>query len=369
MNVHFTGFKFDGLAHLDKDQANKLDHVTVQAGDVLLNITGASIGRVTTAPDSLAGARVNQHVCIIRPREGLLAPFLAKFLASPDEQARVMNVQVGATRQALTKAMVENWEIPLPPLRVQRRIVAEIEKQFTRLDSGVSALRRVQANLKRYRAAVLKAACEGRLVSTEADIAKAENSNAKHETGEALSDRLLTERRKHWKGRGKYKGPEFPNNSNLPALPNTWAWVSWDMVLAPEDGSFKRGPFGSALTKAIFVEKGYKIYEQYCPINDDCSFARYYITPKKFKELQAFEVKSGDYLISCSGVTLGRITRVPEQFEPGIINQALLRVRINESAINHRYFLHLFRSALFQKAIFDNSTGSAIPNVKGVNLT
>jgi type I restriction enzyme S subunit len=65
-------------------------------------------------------------------------------------------------------------------------------------------------------------------------------------------------------------------------------------------------------------------------------------------------------------VTLGRITRVPEQFERGIINQALLRVRINENVIKHRYFLHLFRSAFFQKAIFDNSTGSAIPNVKGV---
>jgi type I restriction enzyme S subunit len=57
---------------------------------------------------------------------------------------------------------------------------------------------------------------------------------------------------------------------------------------------------------------------------------------------------------------------VPEHFERGIINQALLRVRVNESVINDRYFLHLFRSALFQKAIFDNSTGSAIPNVKGV---
>ena len=178
--------------------------------------------------------------------------------------------------------------------------------------------------------------------------------------------RSLTERRQNWQGRGQYKEPAAPDNTNLPNLPESWTWVAWEMVLAHEEGAFKRGPFGSALTKAIFVDKGFKVYEQYCPINDDCSFARYYITPEKFEELQAFEVKAGDYLISCSGVTLGRITRVPEKFERGIINQALLRVRINESVINHRYFLHLFRSALFQKAIFDNSTGSAIPNVKGV---
>ena len=186
------------------------------------------------------------------------------------------------------------------------------------------------------------------------------------ESGAKLLERILTERRQHWQGRGKYKEPATPSTANLPTLPNSWTWVSWEMVLAREEGAFKRGPFGSALTKAIFVEKGFKVYEQYCPINDDCSFARYYITPEKFEELQAFEVKAGDYLISCSGVTLGRITRVPERFERGIINQALLRVRINENVINHRYFLHLFRSAFFQKAIFDNSTGSAIPNVKGV---
>ena len=166
MNVHFAGFKAVGLAFIDKSEAAKLSNVIVQPDDVLLNITGASIGRVTTAPDSMSGARVNQHVCIIRPKSGLLPQFLAHFFASSEQQSQIMTVQVGATRQALTKAMIENWQIPLPPLTEQRRIVAEIEQQFTRLDAGVAALRRLQANLKRYRAAVLKAACESRLVPT-----------------------------------------------------------------------------------------------------------------------------------------------------------------------------------------------------------
>jgi type I restriction enzyme S subunit len=100
MNVHFSGFRPDGLAYLDAKQAKQLDNVIVRLGDVLLNITGASIGRVTVAPDSMDGARVNQHVCIIRPNNTLLPVFLAYFLASPSEQARIMNIQVGATRQA-----------------------------------------------------------------------------------------------------------------------------------------------------------------------------------------------------------------------------------------------------------------------------
>jgi type I restriction enzyme S subunit len=114
------------------------------------------------------------------------------------------------------------------------------------------------------------------------------------------------------------------------------------------------------------VSSGYKVYEQYCPINDDCSFARYYITPEKFEEMKAFAVQAGDFLISCSGVTLGRITRVPERFDAGVINQALLRVRINPAVMDPQFFLLLFRSPRFQSFIFDRSAGAAIPNVRGV---
>ena len=163
-----------------------------------------------------------------------------------------------------------------------------------------------------------------------------------------------------------YEELQSPSTSELPVLPEHWQWVTWEMLLAHEDGAFRRGPFGSTLRKSIFVESGYKVYEQYCPINDDCSFGRYYITPEMFKKLKSFEVKAGDFLISCSGVTLGRITQVPEGSDEGIINQALLRVRINNKIIDDKYFLYCFRAPFFQKLLFVNSTGSAIPNLKGV---
>ena len=108
--------------------------------------------------------------------------------------------------------------------------MAEIEKQFTRLEAGVAALRRVQANLKRYRAAVLKAACEGRLVPTEAELAKAGNRKAKFETGEALLARILTERRQNWQGRGQYKEPAAPDTAKLPPLPEGWTWATVEQM-------------------------------------------------------------------------------------------------------------------------------------------
>jgi type I restriction enzyme S subunit len=158
------------------------------------------------------------------------------------------------TVPSVRKSDIEQIQIPIPPLPEQRRIVAEIEKQFTRLEAGVAALRRVQANLKRYRAAVLKAACEGRLVPTEAELhqqrvgrvpspgvgsTKAKGKTASTETihtdtlfesGEALLANILTERRQNWQGRGKYEEPDAPNTSDLPSLPDGWTYVSVETV-------------------------------------------------------------------------------------------------------------------------------------------
>ena len=128
----------------------------------------------------------------LRPKNGLEANYLFHFILQSNfrrEAARNMTGAVGLRR--VPKSYLEQQPIPLPPLPEQRRIVAEIEKQFTRLEAGVAALRRVQANLKRYRAAVLKAACEGRIVPTEAELAKAGNRKAKFETGADLLARIL----------------------------------------------------------------------------------------------------------------------------------------------------------------------------------
>lgn len=134
MNVHFQGFDQNGLVFLSDEQAEKLSNVTVQSDDVLLNITGASIGRVTTAPTEMAGARVNQHVTIIRPTSELDPRFLSMFLASPSVQRMIDEIQVGATRQALTKSMIEQFEVPVPPLAEQQRIVAKVDELMALCD-------------------------------------------------------------------------------------------------------------------------------------------------------------------------------------------------------------------------------------------
>lgn len=164
MNVHFDGFRDQGIAYLDAAQAEALRNVEVHAGDVLLNITGASIGRVTIAPQKMHGARVNQHVCIVRPTSRLDPSFLRWYLASPPLQRWINSAESGATRQALTKEKILAIEVPLLPLSEQQVVVGDIEKQFSRLDEAIANLQRVKVNLRRHRAATLRVAAEGTIL-------------------------------------------------------------------------------------------------------------------------------------------------------------------------------------------------------------
>jgi len=120
MNVHDGRFKHDGLAFINQLQAAKLDNVVVHAQDVLLNITGASVARVCRTPHSLHGARVNQHVAIIRPIRTLLPRFLESALLHPKAKTKLLNIgSSGATREAITKAQILQYDMIVPPLEDQ----------------------------------------------------------------------------------------------------------------------------------------------------------------------------------------------------------------------------------------------------------
>ncbi|MDD2600135.1 MAG: restriction endonuclease subunit S [Kiritimatiellae bacterium] len=133
LNVRNGKFQWRNLARIDDDQARKLSNVAVDENDVLLNITGASVARVCRAPKDIGPARVNQHVCIIRPTSAIDPRFLEKLLLTDSMKSKLLGIgESGATRQAITKAQVLALEIIFPPLALQQRfaeIVQSIEKQ------------------------------------------------------------------------------------------------------------------------------------------------------------------------------------------------------------------------------------------------
>lgn len=141
-------------------------------------------------------------------------------------------------------------------------------------------------------------------------------------------------------------------------------------IVREEDG-FLRGPFGSALKKSLFVPKGdntYKVYEQSVVLEQNKELGNYYISKEYFENtLSKFNVQSGDFLVSCSGVNYGAIYQLKGEIEQGVINQALLRIRLNTDIVDENYFLYYFREYIV-KVITSGTGDSTIPNFPSMSV-
>ncbi len=140
-----------------------------------------------------------------------------------------------------------------------------------------------------------------------------------------------------------------------------WEQRKFSWMLDVDDG-IRRGPFGSALKKSLFVpESPYAVYEQQNAIYDRYD-TRYNISEKTFHELSKFEIRPGDFIMSGAG-TIGRISRVPEGIKTGVFNQALIRFKIDDNKMDAEYFLQLIRSPQMQRRLTGANPGSAITNL------
>ena len=209
----------------------------------------------------------------------------------------------GSTVRNLNSDLVRGVTIPVPPLPEQQRIVAVLDEAF----AGIA---------------------------TATDNAKKNLRNAR-ELFESNLQSIFTTKRDEWAGK------KFGTVCH-----------------------FVRGPFGGSLTKSCFKPTGYAVYEQQHAIYDQFDEIRYFIDEEKFNEMQRFELKAGDLIMSCSG-TMGKVAIVPEGIQKGIINQALLKLSPNKDLLV-QFLRYWMRSQSFQAQNEKYSMGAAIKNVASV---
>jgi type I restriction enzyme S subunit len=312
---------FDNISYISEDDHIEISKRSmVDEGDILFAMIG-TIGNPVVVKSGIKFSIKN--VALFKCSTSIINPhFLCFFLSSKVFENQLVKRQLikGTTQKFIPLGHLRNLLISLPPLPEQQRIIVKIEKLFSELDKGAETLKTAKAQLKVYRQAVLKYAFEGKL--TNPDVKEGE-------------------------------------------LPEGWLKSTLGAVSIGKTG-LRRGPFGSAIKKEFFVADGYKVYEQGNAINNDPYRGRYYITEEKFEELKNFDVQPRDLLVSCSGVTLGRIVEIPSDAKRGVINQALLRIRLQNGVILNEYFIHYFRSEFFQRKIFEQSQGTAMPNLVGI---
>ena len=331
-------------------------------GDVLIVWDGSRSGLVGRAYKGAIGSTIAKIQIPYIKNDYLYYFLIGKYL--------ILNTRIkGTGTPHVDPAILWNFDFPIISNVEQTRIVEKIEELFSDLDKATEDLKKTQEQLIIYRQAVLKAAFEGKIT---------EEWRKKHSisSAELLLKKIFNKRKEIYKKQQleKQKNLKSPENFykkeniteiKLDSIPDTWKQIKFIDLIKYEENAIKRGPFGSAIKKAYFVPKGYKVYEQKNAINDDVTLGNYYINETKYKELEGFSVKGGDFIISCSG-TIGRISKLPKDASRGVINQALLKIVLEEDLFIDKLFLYLFRAEFFQRKVLKETRGSAMKNIASV---
>ena len=289
---------------------------------------------------------------------GVYNKYLFYYLLSPtfDSYANDTENAKGVAYPAINDDRLYRAVIAIPPLAEQKRIVAKIEELLPYIDRYEQAWSKLEEFNKRFpvdmQKSILQMAIQGKLVEQRPEEG----------TGEELYQQIQAEKQSLIKAgiiKKETPLPEIAEDEMPYEIPSNWTWVRFGDL-----GSYKKGPFGSALTKSMFVPKGngaVKVYEQKNAIQKDASLGEYYITREYFEaKMRGFEVFPGDIIVSCAG-TIGETYVMPNEFEQGIINQALMRMKIFEP-LYIPYFLVFFDFVL-KKNARSSSKGSAIKNI------
>lgn len=363
----------------------------IEQGDMMVSWSATLDAFIWDREPSL----LNQHIFKVVPDETVTEKRFLFYLLKLAIVEMIKSEHLhGSTMKHINRGPFLAHRVPIPPLKQQRRIVAEIEKQFTRLEAGVAALRRVQANLKHYRAAVLKAACEGQLVPTEAELHKVAAASrrsaagkqksgsgvpllgqeeqsrdgsatlsATFESGAELLTRILAERRKNWTGRGKYKEPAAPDTANLPPLPEGWTWATLDALAAIKGGitkdqnrKFTEPSRSIPYLRVANVQRGYL----------DLSEVKEITTTED--EIQELLLQRGDILFNEGGDRdkLGRGWVWNDELPECIHQNHVFRARLFDLGLNPK-LVSWYANTFGQKFFFDE--GKHTTNLASISMT
>ena len=332
------------------------------AGDILYGRLRPYLNKVIQP--SFAGVASTEFL-VFKETQALVNGLLMHLLSSSDLVAYASANSAGVNLPRISAKRLAEYRFLLAPLPEQHRIVAKIESLFARLEEGVAALKRAEANLERYRASVLKAAVEGRLTE------QWRSENAPEETGEELLGRILAERRKRWeaeqlarfeaKGRKppkhwkkKYKEPVAPDTNSLPKLPEGWCWATVDELApviqyghtASADPSKQDGPRFLRITD---IQRGRVQW----PDVPGCAASE--------AEREKYRLSEGDIVFARTGATTGKSYLISEHPE-AIFASYLIRVGLSDP-VHSRYVSVFFQSSTYWAQIERGKRGIGQPNV------
>jgi type I restriction enzyme S subunit len=345
-----NGYVYDSEIRITEKALEKCSLRMCKKGDVLIAMYGATIGKVAIAGIELT---TNQACCACTPFL-IDNKFLLYYLLA--SKKTFIELGEGGAQPNISREKIIGFPFALPPLAEQHRIVAKIEELMPLVEKYGAAQDALdewnQALPEKLKKSILQEAIQGKLVPQDpAD-----------EPASALLERIREEKQQLVKeGKLKKKDLEVKpiEEDEIPfEIPESWEWVRWG-----ELGEYKKGPFGSSLTKSMFVPKtdeAVKVYEQKNAIQKDYTLGEYYISKEKYETMTGFTVRPGDIIVSCAG-TIGETYLLPPEAPFGIINQALMRAKLHLDSIIPYWLLYFQYILLIENKL--KGSGSAIKNI------
>ncbi|MBW2740579.1 MAG: restriction endonuclease subunit S, partial [Deltaproteobacteria bacterium] len=352
------GFNFFKIKYIPIGFFEKLSKGIIQNGDILIVKDGATTGKTSIIRDDFPfkDAAVNEHVFLIRPYQEINNLYVFHFLFSTKGQFFVRKNFKGTAQGGINLTFFGNTFLPLAPLPEQNRIVARIEQLFTNLDAGVESLKAARTQLKRYRQSVLKSACEGRLVPTEAELARAEGRE--YELAEVLLERILEERRRKWeeinKGKKKYKEPAVPDINGVPELPEGWVWKNMGGIGEVSGGLTKNSKRNKYPKKMPYIRVA-NVYSDKLKLDDINNIGM------NENEINRVLLKKGDLLVVEGNGSIDQIGRAAlwdGSISPCVHQNHIIKVRFNPVEIG-KYMLIWMLSINGRKQITDVASSTS----------
>ncbi|MFZ3168947.1 MAG: restriction endonuclease subunit S [Candidatus Methanoperedens sp.] len=361
-DVRDEGILLDDAFCISEEDAKKFrNKCDPEIGDILIVSRGATVGRSCIVTNDRKFCLLGS-VILIKLHSTLSNKFISYIIKSTNIKKQLVGLSGSTAQQAIYIRDIRKISISLPPLPEQRAIVSKIEQLFSDLDNGIENFKEAQAQLKLYRQSVLKAACEGKLVPIEAELARAEGRD--YETADVLLARILKEQREKWNGKGKYKEAAVLDINGLTELPEGWVWANVGMISekiqygtsekAGEDNS------GIPVLRMGNIQDGKLIFEN----------LKYF--QKDWPELSNFLLEDGDVLFNRtnSAELVGKTSVYKNWQTPTVFASYLIRVIVIKSAYTPD-FLSFFINSIFGRkyigSVVSQQVGQA--NVNGTKLS
>lgn len=351
----------------------------LKKNDILFARTGGTVGKSFLVDEEPENSVYAGYLIRTQYDSKKLNPkYLKMFMESQLYWEQLKNGTIATAQPNCNGQTLSRMIVPLPPLAVQNAIVAKLEEVLPFVDAYENVVLQKEelknALPDKVKKAILQEAIQGKLTeSWRIEMLKqVQHDGCTEETGKQLLDRIIEERNAKlladWE-EVKKKNPKAKKPTPIVAseiaeeeipfeIPENWCWCRLGDL-----GLYRKGPFGSSLTKSMFVpksESSVKVYEQKNAIQKDFSLGDYYISKEKFDSMQSFIVEPDDIIVSCAG-TIGEVYKLPKNAPIGIINQALMRVKLYDDKLST--FWMLYFDYVLKKEATQQSSGTAIKNI------